>query len=160
MKANDTVTGVVVALFGAAVILLALGLPKPLAGAHIPYGPGFFPTLVGAALVLAGAGLALSGGGFTRPAIVVGPEFRDWRRLGGLGLAIAVMAVFVVFGGVIGFIPIAVVALTALLVIGGMHPGKALGLAAVGSLAIHLLFARGLLVPLPLGILSPFAGWL
>lgn len=160
MKANDVVIGIAVALFGAAVILLALGLPKPLAGAHIAYGPEFFPVLVGAALVLAGAGLALTGGGYTRPAVALGPEFRDWRRIGGLALAVAALWGFVAFGATVGFLPIAVVTLVALLVVGGLRPMKAIPLAVAGALLIHVLFARVLLVPLPLGILTPFAGWL
>ena len=58
MKFNDAIIGLVVALFGAVVISQAWYFPK---AQHIPYGPGFLPTILGIGLILCGALLVIGG---------------------------------------------------------------------------------------------------
>lgn len=68
--------------------------------------------------------------------------------------------IYVYFSQQIGFLLLAPVILTGLLVLGRVSWLKALTIGIVGSVAIYLVFAKLLLVPLPLGLLTPWSGWI
>ena len=81
----------------------------------------------------------------------------DRRRLINTLLIPAGLLSYVAFSDAVGFLPIAFALLSLLLWRYGTRPLPSLILAAVTALAVHTLFYRLLHVPLPWGILEPYA---
>jgi putative tricarboxylic transport membrane protein len=158
MKFNDAIIGLVVALFGAIVVAQAWTFPK---AQHIPYGPGFLPTILGIGLVIAG-GLLIIGGiaaRRTQPLLALGEWSRSPRHVFGFLLILACLAFYVLFADDIGHFAASVLILTALIWHLSRRPLYALGVAVVASLVIQMFFVEVLLVPLPWGVLEPYSGW-
>ncbi|MGK6316611.1 tripartite tricarboxylate transporter TctB family protein [Neorhizobium sp. DT-125] len=159
-KLGDRGVGLLVAVFGIAVIYMALQLPEPMAGSHIAYGPGFFPVLLGLAAVAAGVALAVVRPGSVEDEDKVASPHTGRPRFAGPLLVLLAMLAYVYLSDLIGFIPLATVTLAILLIFGGMRFLLAAALSLVASVFIYLMFSKGLLVPLPRGILQPWAIWL
>lgn len=144
---------------GAVILFLAFQLPQPLAATRIAYGPGFFPTILGMIVCIAGILLA-----------VFNPqdEFEDdeeqeaftWIRLVQPTVVIGAALAYILFSGQLGFLVLAPVILTGLLLMGRVTPWQALMIGIIGPIFIYVLFAKLLLVPLPLGLLTPFGAYL
>lgn len=158
---GDRQLGLTIAALGAAIVYLAARLPGPVVGSHIAYGPGFFPSLLGAATTVAGLCLvakppAVDGNAATGPS----SETRERPRIIGPALVLGAMLAYVGLSELVGFLPISILILVCLLALGGMRIVPALLLSVFTSVAIYLLFSKGLLVPLPRGLLQPLAAWL
>lgn len=144
---------------GAVILFLSFQLPQPLAATRIAYGPGFFPTILGMIVCVSGILLA-----------VFNPqdEFEDdeeqkaftWRGLVQPTVVIVAALVYILFSGQLGFLVLAPIILTSLLLMGRVAPWQALVIGMVGPVIIYVLFAKLLLVPLPLGLLTPFGAYL
>ncbi|MBM3532473.1 MAG: tripartite tricarboxylate transporter TctB family protein [Alphaproteobacteria bacterium] len=158
MKFNDAIIGIVVALFGAAVISQAWYFPK---AQHIPYGPGFLPTLLGIGLVICGGLLVI--GGLThrreQPVLALGAWASSPRHAFGFLLVLAGLGFYVLFADDIGHFACSVIILFALIAHLSRRPLYALAIAIVASVAIQMFFVEILLVPLPWGVLEPYSGW-
>lgn len=144
---------------GAIILYLSLQLPQPIAATRIAYGAGFFPIILGVVITMAGLGLAIlnpidefdedearesfSWDRFVQPAIV----------------ALAALA-YILFSGHLGFLIIAPIILIGLLLMGRVPLVPALTIGLVGPILIYALFAKLLLVPLPLGLLAPLGAYL
>ncbi|CDZ60182.1 tripartite tricarboxylate transporter TctB family protein [Neorhizobium galegae] len=158
---GDRGLGLLIAAFGIAVIYMALQLPEPMAGSHIAYGPGFFPVLLGIAAVAAGVALAVIRPGSVEDEDTVASPHAGRPRLAGPLLVLLAMLAYVYLSELIGFIPLAAVTLAILLIFGGIRFLLfAVALSVVASVLIYLMFSKGLLVPLPRGLLQPWAIWL
>ncbi|MHA3979878.1 tripartite tricarboxylate transporter TctB family protein [Halovulum sp. GXIMD14794] len=151
MKFNDAILGGVFVIVSLLILLEARTFPTL---PDQPLGPGTFPTIIAGVMLLGGAGLILSGLRHRAPALAIA----DWMRTpGGLRRMLAVplfVVAYILLSKPVGF-PIVVPALLLLMLLNnGVRPVNALLTAAGASLAIWLLFAKLLMVPLPLGILT------
>lgn len=156
MKLNDAIFGVVLLALGAAVLFAVQGFPK-IPGQ--PVGPALFPGIVAAGLCVAGA-LLVWRGLRERPARAW-LVWDDWVRSPRHVLALAVLLGCVVFyiaaSDWLGFLPAAPLILLALFSVLRVPPARAVLLAVVATLVIHFAFYKLLRVPLPWGVLTPFA---
>jgi putative tricarboxylic transport membrane protein len=158
MKFNDAIIGIVVALFGAAVISQTWTFPK---AQHIPYGPGFLPTLLGVGLVICGSLLVIGGLIHRRdqPLLKLGEWANSPRHAFGFFLVLAGLGFYVLFADDIGHLACSVLILFALIAHLSRRPWYALLIAIVASFVIQMFFVEILLVPLPWGVLEPYSGW-
>jgi putative tricarboxylic transport membrane protein len=155
---TDRMLGLGFAALGLIILVLSLLLPAPMAATRITYGPGFFPTILAVAIAASGLVMFVSkpepadpedeveetgGNHYLRPAIV----------------AIAALA-YIFFSQQIGFLLLAPVMMFGLLAMGRVSAIKALLISVIGSVIIYFLFAKLLLVPLPLGLLTPLGAYL
>ncbi|MBM3547662.1 MAG: tripartite tricarboxylate transporter TctB family protein [Alphaproteobacteria bacterium] len=158
MKFNDAIVGLVVALLGAAVIAQAGYFPK---ARHIPYGPGFLPTILGVGLAICGVLLIVRGISErrTQPLLKLGEWSRSPRHVFGFALVLVCLAFYALFADDIGHFACSVLILLVLI---GHLTGRwlrALWISILASIAIQFFFVDLLLVPLPWGVLEPYSGW-
>ncbi|MEO5961357.1 MAG: tripartite tricarboxylate transporter TctB family protein [Opitutaceae bacterium] len=167
MRLNDTLTGIVLFVFGVAVVGYAQTFP-PSPGQNI--GPGLFPTLIGGGLGVCGLVLLVSGVYQTRAARaprLQGEEnsaradragwleFDEWVRRprmvlnGALVIADLIFYAFAV--DEVGFFITAFVFLAVLLFAFGVRRRWIPLLAAAVTLGLHFVFYTVLHVPLPWG---------
>jgi len=156
MKFNDAVFGLVLLVLGAAVLAAVQGYPS-IPGQQV--GPALFPGLIAGGLCVGGA-LLLAKGWRERQAV-------PWLRLGDwIGSPRHLVAVLLVIGSVVfymlaserlGFLLTAALVLWMLMFAMGVRPGRAVLIAAIATLAIHFAFYKLLRVPLPWGVLTPYA---
>lgn len=155
---TDRMLGLGFAALGLIILVLSLQLPAPMAATRIAYGSGFFPTILAAAILASGLVMAVAkpepfepddeeeetgGNHYLRPAIV----------------ALAALA-YIFFSQQIGFLLLAPVILFGLLTMGRVAALQSMLISVIGSIIIYFLFAKLLLVPLPLGLLTPLGGFL
>lgn len=79
------------------------------------------------------------------------------RRRLALALSVASIVFYIFFSESLGFIPIGIAILSALMWAYGTRPGIILPVAVIATLLIHTGFYKLLRVPLPWGILQPIA---
>jgi len=156
MKLNDAIFGLLLLALGSAVLFAIRGYPK-IPGQ--PVGPALFPGLIAAGLCVAGAVLLVRGvRERTGRAWLV---WDDWIHSPRHALALAVLLGSVLFyilaAGWLGFLPTAVLILLAMFLVLRVPPGRALLVAVVAALLVHFAFYRLLRVPLPWGLLTPYA---
>ncbi|ODT81771.1 MAG: hypothetical protein ABS76_09945 [Pelagibacterium sp. SCN 64-44] len=154
---TDKMIGLGFAALGVAILVLSLQLPPPLAATHIAYGAGFFPSILGIAIAVAGGALALKPAGDPDEVEDEEAELTHWSKP-----AVVMVAglVYVLFSQQIGFLILAPIILTGLLLLGRVAVGQALAIGILGSVIVYILFAKLLLVPLPLGLLALFGAHL
>lgn len=156
MKLNDVLSGALVGAFGIAVLAGARGFPD-IPGQKI--GPGVFPGLIAAGLFICAVLLVRRGlGSLASEGWVRLPDWLGNRRAApGFLLVPASLAFYVAMADELGFIPTAIGILLAMFLAFGVHWRRAFMVALPGSLIIHFLFYKLLKVPLPWGLLSPYA---
>lgn len=150
--------GAGLALFGLAIVYLSLQLPAPIAATRIQYGAGFFPIILGTVIAISGALLAVA-----KSALVHDEDEGERFALRDFGKPLIVLIaalIYVYFSQQIGFLLLAPVILTGLLLLGRVGWLQALAIGIIGSVVIYVVFAKLLLVPLPLGLLTPWSGWI
>ena len=156
MKCNDVLSGALAGVFALAIFLGAQGFPK-IPGQNV--GPKVFPELIAAGMMLCAVMLVARG------LKTLGSEkwvtLPDWLGQGraafGFLLVPASLAFYVAASHDLGFIPTAVLLLLAMFLTYGVRWRTALIVALLGALCIHALFYKMLKVPLPWGILGPYA---
>ncbi len=156
MKLNDAIFGLVLLALGAAVLFAVQGFPK-IPGQ--PVGPALFPGLIAVGLCACGALLVWSGlRERPRSAWV---SWDDWVRSPRHVLALAVLLGSIVFyiaaAKWLGFLPTAMLILLAMLLVLRVPLARALIIALIATLVIHFAFYKLLRVPLPWGLLTPYA---
>jgi putative tricarboxylic transport membrane protein len=156
MKVNDAVFGLALAALGGTVLVSVQGFPK-IPGQSV--GPALFPGLIAAGLCI--AGLLLVVRGLRERAGAPWFQWDEWVRSPRHVLALAVLLGSIVFyiaaANWLGFLPVALVILTSMFSVLRVPPARALLLAAVATLVIHFAFYKLLRVPLPWGLLTPYA---
>jgi putative tricarboxylic transport membrane protein len=156
VKLNDAIFGLVLLALGGAVLFAVRNFPN-IPGQ--PVGPALFPGLIAIGLCIAGFMLVVRGW----RARADGPwlEWDDWVRSPRHALALAILLGSIVFyilaANWLGFLPTAFVILTALFLALRVAPGRAVLIAAIATLVIHFAFYKLLRVPLPWGLLTPWA---
>ena len=156
MRFNNAVFGVLIALFSAAVWAYSGTFPEMPGQA---YGPSLFPRLIAAGLFLCGVGLVVDG--IRTAARQSLTDFDPWTsdrgRVINVLLIPMVLICYVGLSDRIGFLPLTWVLLTVLLWRFGTRPIRALSIAVITTLFIHILFYQFLHVPLPWGVLERYA---
>lgn len=156
MKVNDAVFGLALAALGGAVLIGVQGFPK-IPGQSV--GPALFPGLIAVGLCICGVLLVVRGirERERAPWIV----WDDWVRSPRHVLALAVLLGSIVFyiaaAGWLGFLPTAAIILMSMFSVLRVPPGRALLFAVSATLVIHFAFYKLLRVPLPWGLLTPYA---
>lgn len=156
MKLNDAVFGMLLVLLGAAVLFIVQDYPK-IPGQQV--GPALFPGVIAIGLCIGGALLVLRG--WRSRARVTWIALDDWSRSPRHGLALTVLIGSVLFyilaSEWLGFILCAVAILLALFRVLQVPLARSLVIAVVATLFIHFAFYKLLRVPLPWGVLTPYA---
>ncbi|MBK0023847.1 tripartite tricarboxylate transporter TctB family protein [Ochrobactrum sp. S46] len=142
------------ALVGIVVVIMAVQLPQPLAATRIAYGPGFFPLLLGIVIAASGTWLALAGAG--RAIDEVEGERYSLRAFAKPAVVFLAALTYVFFSQQVGFLILAPIILMSLLLLGRVSIGLSLVIAMATAIIVYIVFAKILLVPLPLGLLSPW----
>ena len=155
MKLNDAIFGLVLMGLGSTVLFAIQGFPK-IPGQ--PVGPALFPGLIATGLCVCGLLLIVRGLRQPRQPWLV---FDDWvrspRHVAGLLVLIGSIVFYIVAANWLGFLPTAVIILLAMLTVLRVPPGRSLVIALVATLVVHVAFYKLLRVPLPWGLLTPYA---
>jgi putative tricarboxylic transport membrane protein len=156
MKLNDAIFGLVLLALGGAVLFAIQGFPK-IPGQ--PVGPALFPGMIATGLCIAGALLAVRGvrQRADQPWVIWDDWVRSPRHIAALLVLLGSVVFYIAFSTWLGFLPSAALILLALFLILRVAPGRAVLLAVVASFVIHFAFYKLLRVPLPWGVLTPFA---
>jgi len=158
MKLDDAVFGVLIALFGVAVVTVASNYHSL---RHISYGPGFFPTLVGSGLIVCGALMiarrittdGLRGSRWITP----GPWIRSPSLMIGFALIPVSTLVYILVVDRLGFFLSMATLLSFQIAWFTRRPLRAMTVALLVCVAIQEFFQGFMSVPLPWGILQPLA---
>lgn len=158
MKVSDIILGSLVAGIGLIALIAASMQPKPFFGSG--YGGGFFPSIVGVALVLAGAMLTLSSlrDKTVRPLVIMGDWVRSPRHVSNVAVVLASLVFYIFFSNALGFIVTSLLVMFATLVQFTRDPVRSAVVAAVTTIVVKIGFQDFLLVPLQWGILEQYAG--
>jgi putative tricarboxylic transport membrane protein len=156
MKLNDAIFGLVLLALGAAVLFAVQSYPK-IPGQ--PVGPALFPGMIATGLCIAGALLVVRGvrGRSRRPWLAWDDWVRSPRHVLALGVLLGSVVFYIVASTPLGFLPTSALILMALFLVLRVPPGRAVLVAVVATLVIHFAFYKLLRVPLPWGVLTPFA---
>jgi len=160
MQIDDRLVGLVLVVLGSAILATAQTFPLM---AGMPYGPGFFPSIAATGLIVCGLVIATSGAVRARAADEgpSGPRPRLSQVMRGAFVRPAAIASTVVFFALalplLGFHIAAVVTVAAAAFVFGARPVAALTLALAAGFGTHAVFYSMLRVPLPWGVMTPFA---
>jgi putative tricarboxylic transport membrane protein len=156
MKINDAIFGVVLLLLGIVILVHVQSFPK-IPGQQV--GPALFPGLVAAGLAICGALLVISG--VRERAGQPWFEIADWvnsrRHLTAFFAIVGGCIAYILWADDLGFLLIAPLLLLAWFLVLRVRLPVAFIAAIVVSLAIWYAFYKLLRVPLPWGILKPWA---
>src|SRR5690606_28074117 len=124
-----------------------------------PVGPALFPGLVACGLCVAGVLLMASGWRqrTSEPWLAWRPWVRSPRHVLALAVLLASVLLYIAAAERIGFLPLAFAILAALFTVLRVPPWRALLLALAATLVVHFAFYKLLRVPLPWGVLTPWA---
>ncbi|MEO8164786.1 MAG: tripartite tricarboxylate transporter TctB family protein [Betaproteobacteria bacterium] len=156
MKIHDSLTGVLLVIFAASMLWYTGTFP---AIAGDPVGPALFPRIIAVGMLACGAFLTVTGLARDRgtPWLVIPDWFRAPRQIAGFAIVVGGLLGFYLFLDRLGFLVCAPVLLAALLFVLCVRLW-AIPLVAIGiSLLIHVIFYKGLGVPLPWGLLARWA---
>ena len=166
MKFNDAVIGAVLFVFSITLMLHVsigwdwlvhngfTGFPRSAPGKP---GPALFPFTLGILFGVCSLILLARGLRSHVPRVALQPWFKDRVRLINWLAVVAAILAYQGFSEWIGFLPVAVVLLAALMKLLGVRTRTALLASLLAALFIHTLFVKFLLVPLPWGLLDPIA---
>ena len=152
MKLNDAVFGAVFLVLSLLVLWTIQGYPK-IPGQNV--GPSAFPGAIAIGLLVCSLLLIRSGwrARTSSPWFERGQWTRQPRQVIAFVVTFGAMLLYVVASEQIGFLIIATVMLTAMMLALHVRPAPALMVALAASLVIHVAFYKGLRVPLPWGVL-------
>lgn len=157
MKVNDAVFGALFVALGAAVLFGVRGFPN-IPGQSV--GPALFPGLIAAGLCIAGVVLVAKGWAQRRAGqswLAWDPWVRSPRHVVALAVLLGSVLLYIFAANALGFLPTAALILTALFVVLRVPPGRAVLMACLAALVVHFAFYKLLRVPLPWGVLTPYA---
>ena len=156
MKLNDAVIGIFLMLLGAAVLLVVRSYPQ-IPGQNV--GPALFPGLIATGLCIGGLMLTVSG--WRARAQVPWLQWEEWvrspRHVRALIVLLGSVIFYMVAAQSLGFIFTSVLILICLFYALKLPLGRAVLIAVIATLVIHLAFYKLLRVPLPWGILTNYS---
>ena len=150
MRLGPRLTGAIAALGGAAVIWGASGF-REIPGQQ--YGSGFFPTLLGGALILTGVLIAVTGKERAVRARDEAARSDARNRFPALAI-IAAIVLWMLLVEPLGFLLTTALMIAVLALILGARWTHAIATAIAMPFLIHLIFAVLLRVPLPYGVVE------
>jgi putative tricarboxylic transport membrane protein len=151
MRCNDAVSGGFLILFGTAVLIHIRTFPA-VPGQN--YGPALLPGVVATGMIVCGVLLAWGARGQARiPWVAWGERLAEPRQRLRLAAAPAGILFYMIASPTLGFIPTCAVLLAALMRLLGAGWLAALTASAATTTAMYLIFAHGLMAPLPPGLL-------
>jgi putative tricarboxylic transport membrane protein len=156
VKFSDSITGALLLIFAVALFWNTRTFPS-LEGDQI--GPALFPQIIAVGLML--CGLALIVTGLRRRKSEPWIEIPSWvpspRQVAGFAIVTGGLLAFCFFLEKVGFLICAPLLLAALLLVLRTRWWAVPPIAIGVSLLIHAIFYKGLGVPLPWGLLTPWA---
>ena len=156
MKLNDALFGAFFIALGGLILFSIQGFPK-IPGQ--PVGPALFPGLIASGLCV--CGLILLVRGWRERAASAWVEWDDWvrspRQVASFALLIAGIVFYIVAADMLGFIPVGILILVSLFLTLRVTPARAVVIAVIATIVVHFAFYKLLRVPLPWGILTPWA---
>lgn len=152
MKINDAIFGLVLAILGALVLFTVQSFPR-IPGQQV--GPGLFPGLIATGIFICGVVLMARGWRQRKatPWVIPGEWVRSPRHVMGFAVLVGSVVFYIFAAEKLGFLPTAVLILTAMFYVLRVPLGKSLLVAVITTLVIHFMFYKLLRVPLPWGIL-------
>ena len=156
MKLNDAIFGLVLLALGVTVLVSVQAFPK-IPGQ--PVGPALFPGLIAAGLCVAGLLLIVHGlrDRVNQPWLVWDDWVRSPRHVVALLLLLGAILFYILFSTRLGFLPTAIVILVPLFLALRVPLWRAVVIAVIAALVVHFAFYKLLRVPLPWGVLTPYA---
>ncbi|MEP7084036.1 MAG: tripartite tricarboxylate transporter TctB family protein [Betaproteobacteria bacterium] len=160
MKFNDAVWGVLFVLFAGAILIHVQPFPK-IPGQNV--GPGLFPgsIAVGIAicgLVLIGRGLRMRrAGGEAGRWLWLPPWLKSGPHVLAFAVLVGINVFYLLAVDKLGFIITGFVYLLAFMSVLKVRLSRAIPIAFIMTLVIHYAFYKMLKVPLPWGVLTPYA---
>lgn len=156
MKINDAIFGAVLLLLGVVIVVHVQAFPK-IPGQQV--GPALFPGIVAAGLAVCGLLLVLSG--LRQRATQPWFEIADWmssrQHLIAFAAIVCGVIAYILWADDLGFLLTAPVLLFVWFLVLRVRPVPAVVTALIVSLAIWYAFYKLLRVPLPWGVLKPYA---
>ena len=167
MRINDAIWGALFIIGAAAVLVHVQGFPK-IPGQNV--GPGLFPGVIAVGIAVCGLILIVRGlraraagtgaaGDEAAAArwFVLPPWLRSAQHVGGFAVLVGVNVFYLFAVDRLGFLITGFVYLLALMWVLRVRMARAIPVAIVMTLLIHYAFYKLLKVPLPWGVLAPFA---
>ena len=156
MKTNDAIPGALLLVLGGGVLFAIRDFPK-IPGQ--PVGPALFPGLIATGICIAGAALVVRG--WRTRAAQSWLAWDDWvrspRHVAALFVMLGSVLFYILASNALGFLPTALAILLANFLVLRVPPARALLIAVIATLVIHFAFYKLLRVPLPWGVLTPYA---
>jgi putative tricarboxylic transport membrane protein len=156
MKLNDAIFGLLLTVFGIAILFAIRNFPS-IPGQSV--GPALFPGLIATGLCIGGVLLMVQG--WRVRSQVPWVSLQDWvrspRHVLGLALLVGSVVFYMLASQRLGFLICAPLMLTALFAVLRVPLGRAVLVAVIASLVIHFAFYKLLRVPLPWGVLVNYA---
>lgn len=154
MKISDTLSGILIGIFAIIVFVMALSFP-PTPGQE--YGSGLFPRLIAVGLLICGVFLIVQSRRRRN-----NQQWLAWPGLNTVALLRfcmipAVLIFYFLTADFLGFFISSGIILIITFLVFGVKPVRGLILTVISVLVIHFSFYNILQVPLPWGLLEPFA---
>ena len=147
---NPRVSGIGFVLLGLAMLAMALPMEGP---RHIAYGPGVFPSAIAVLMILGGLVVAFRREPKDQPA-----EPASRRRIAAFVLFAAAPLVFALILPMLGFLIAAPPLIAVLVVVSGGRWPTAIATGLASTVLLQFIFQQVMRVPLPWGLLEPYAG--
>lgn len=160
MKVNDAVWGALFVLFAGAILIHVQGFPK-IPGQNV--GPGLFPGSIAVGIAICGFVLIVRGlrtrraGGEGSQWLWVPPWLRSAPHVLAFAVLVGVNVFYLLAVDKLGFIITGFVYLLAFMWVLKVRPLRAVPIALAMTFVIHYAFYKMLKVPLPWGVLTPYA---
>ena len=158
MKFDDSILGVIILIFGVTIIYLSSGFETL---RHISYGPGFFPTIIGAGFVLCGSllvGRRILEGVPWGKWVELGNWSRSPRHIVNFFLVPVSVILYILISDVVGFFLSMILLLSVQIAWFTRQIWKSITIALLVTLFLQVFFQGFMSVPLPWGVLERFAG--
>ena len=156
MKLHDTLFGVFFLALGALVLFAVKGYPN-IPGQ--PVGPALFPGLIAIGLCISGVILVFKGLQNRTPTAWF--EWEEWvhspRHVLALTVLLASIVFYIAVAESLGFLFTSFLMLVAFFKALRVHWRRTLMVAVIATLVVHFAFYKLLRVPLPWGVLTPWA---
>ena len=149
MRFNDGLIGIVLILFGAAVLFFTQGFPTLEEGYP---GPALFPNVLAALFLIAGLVLLFQGVRSKAALIKIDRQALGGRALLNILSVLAAVVVYIFLSELVGFLILSFGLLLLLMTWFRASAFWSVVMACSVTLGIYLLFAKFLLVPLPWGL--------
>ena len=156
MKIHDTLFGLFFLALGALVLFAVRGFPN-IPGQ--PVGPALFPGLRAIGLCVTGILLVIKG--LRHRASAAWFEWEDWvhspRHVLALFVLLGCVVFYIAFANALGFFATSFIMLVALFKALRVNWRRTLIVAVIATVLVHFAFYKLLRVPLPWGVLTPWA---